>query len=231
MAENLHSGHRQRVRKEFLEHGIDENTPAHKVFELLLFYSIPRCDTNEIAHRLLERFGSISAVLDAPIKELVEVKGISESSALLLKLVIPIARVYKCEKQKIPVKFNSLDEIGDFLLERYFGYTQEVLSLVCLDGNGRFLSCEIIEKGDIASVGVSARKIIQAISKTNARCVALAHNHPGGVAVPSAADISVTQMIAEAVSHIDVKLLDHFIIANEDYVSMAQSAKYREIFK
>ena len=78
MAENLHSGHRKRVRQEFLEHGIDENTPAHKIFELLLFYSIPRCDTNEMAHRLLNKFGSVSAVLDADIEDLVRVEGIND---------------------------------------------------------------------------------------------------------------------------------------------------------
>lgn len=230
MAENLHSQHRQRVRKEFLDRGIDENTPAHKIFELLLFYSVPRCDTNVIAHRLLDKFGSISAVLDAPIDQLTEVEGIGESSALLIKTILPLARIYKNEKAETPVCFRSIDEIGDMLINKYFGLTEEVLSIVCLDGNARFLSYNVIQKGDVDTVGVPIRTVVKIVSSTNAQCVVLAHNHPSGVAIPSRSDIKVTEMVAEALSHIGIKLIDHIIIADDDYISLSQSEKYKYIF-
>ncbi|MBQ3817425.1 MAG: RadC family protein [Clostridia bacterium] len=231
MAENLHSGHRKRVRQEFLEHGIDENTPAHKIFELLLFYSIPRCDTNEMAHRLLNKFGSVSAVLDADIEDLVQVEGINESSAILIKMIVPLARIYKIEKEEKPAQFTNHNQVGAFLLNRYLGKTEEMLTMICLDDKGTLLSFDIIEKGDISSVGVPMRKIIQIVSRVNANVVILAHNHPSSLALPSNSDITITLMVKEALSHIQVKLLDHIIISNGDYVSMAISKDYAHIFK
>ena len=113
MGDGIHDGHRERVKEEFLKNGFNESTPPHKVIEMLLFYSIPRKDTNDIAHRLVNRFGSISGILDAPVEQLTEVKGISLNTAILIKLIISVARIYRCEKGKKIDSYSKHDEVCD----------------------------------------------------------------------------------------------------------------------
>ena len=96
-AKNPHNGHRKRVKEEFLKNGLD-NLPAHRVLEILLFYAIPQKDTNELAHRLEDRFGSLARVLDAPYEELLTVNGVGDNTAVLLRLISSMARRYYLDK-------------------------------------------------------------------------------------------------------------------------------------
>ncbi len=231
MGENLHAGHRERMKKEFLTNGFTPDMPEHKKLELLLFYCIPRIDTNDIAHELLNRYGDIPGVLDAPVDELVTFKGITENNVGLLKMIIPIARHYIDKKNSAKLIFNNINEVGDYLLNKFFGLTEENFVAVSLDGKGKLLSFDILSKGDISSVGVSTRDLIQLAFKTNATCIVIAHNHPGGVALPSNEDIAITEAVNIALKQIGVRLLDHIIVANSDYISMNQTPKYQYIFK
>ena len=231
MAESIHKGHRERVKKEFLENGYDKHTPPHKILETLLFFCLPQGDTNPLAHELLERYGTIADVLDAPVDELITFKGITPSNVVLFKLIPTVMRIYNSDKLNNSPNFQSLSDIGDYLLGQYVGITEENFSVVSLDGNARLISFDILEKGDIGSVGVSTRKIIQLLLKTRASCIVIAHNHPSGIALPSNADEAITQSVASALSYINVRLLDHIIIADNDYISMAQSSKYKHLFE
>lgn len=228
--EGIHDGHRERVKKEFLQNGFDMNTPPHKIIEMLLFYSIPRKDTNEFAHELLNRFGSVSGILDAPVEELVKVPGISTNTAALIKLIIPIARIYLTETNSKDKRFLREDDVCEYLMNRYFGYKNEVFSVVSFSGNGRMLGFDILASGNVNEVHASARKVIETVINRNAVCAIIAHNHPNGTALPSDEDVAVTENIKSALDHINVKLLDHIIIAGDDYVSMRQSQAYRYIF-
>lgn len=230
MAEVSHSGHRERVRQKFLTGGITEATSQHEILEMLLFYSVPRKNTNEMAHQLIDRFGSLAGVLEARPADLKKIDGIGDNSVALIKLILPIANIYFNTKNNDPKKFNSIDEIGNFLVTKYIGLCEEALSITCLDGTGKFVSFNIVERGDISSVGVSTRSIIELVLEKNVSCVIMAHNHPSGIALPSGADVEVTQTVKNALSHIGVKLIDHIIISDDDFVSMAQSAKYRDMF-
>lgn len=231
MTENLHYGHRKRVKEKFEQHGFDESTPEHEVLEMLLFYSIPRRDTNVIAHSLINRFGSLCGVLEAPKEELVEVDGISENSALLIKLMLPIAHIYSSKKCSCEKCFKSIEQIGDFLLNKYFAYTDEVFSVISVDASGQLLGYDVVERGNLRAVGIPVRKLIETVIKRKSPGIIIAHNHPSGIALPSEYDVKTTIQIMQAMRHIDVKLLDHFIIANGDYVSMAQSRRYDDIFR
>lgn len=230
MDENLHKDHRKRVREEFLRNGFDDNTPVHKILELLLFYAIPRKDTNEIAHMLENRFHSLAGILDAPIEQLTEVPGVGESAAILLKLIMPIARRYQADKNEKNARYSSIDDICKFLMNQYFGYNKEVFSISSFSANGKMLGYDVLRVGNIAEVSISTREIIEIVLKYHAVCVVIAHNHPGGTALPSDEDVAVTETIGSALNHINVKLLDHIIIAGDDYVSMAQSRCYQYIF-
>ncbi len=229
--ENLHKDHRKRVKQDFLRNGFDHKTPPHKVLELLLFYCISRKDTNDLAHELINRYGSLSGVLDAPIKELITFNGLTESNVILLKMIMPIARVYQYEKITKKTKFRDIDDIGDFLLHEYAGIFDESVAMLCLNSSGKVLDFDFISEGDPSSVGLSVRDVIKVAINSGCTTVVLAHNHPSGIALPSAADIKITEQVAQALKHIGVHLLDHIIIADDDYVSMRSSAEYSDIFK
>ena len=232
VAKHLHDGHRDRVRDKFLANdGFPKGTPDHEMLELLLFYSIPRKDTNEIAHELIKTFGSLSNVLKASAEDLMQVKGITKNSAVLIKLILEISRRYNEDIQSVASVFASSEEIGTYLLGRYAGITEEVMTILSLNGNGKIISFDEVMRGDISRVGLSTRKIIEIILRTKATSVILAHNHPSGIALPSDGDLTATVTVKSALTHIGVTLLDHFIIADGDFVSLAISERFKEIFE
>ena len=226
---SVHDGHRDRLRERFLKEGLD-SFEMHNVLELILFYAIPRKDTNELAHNLLERFGTFSAVLDAPVEELCKVPGISMGTAVLLKSYMPVARYYTACKGSGEMVLNTVESCGDYLLKYFAGLTEERTVLLMMDGRCKFLSCATVAEGDICSVGLSSRKLMEAVIGAGATCVVMAHNHPSGVALPSDKDVDATIKVAQLLRTIGASLVDHIVVANDDYVSMAQSAEYREIF-
>lgn len=230
MDKNLHEGHRERVRQEFLQHGFDHNTPPHKILELLLFYCVQRADTNPIAHELIAKYGSVAGVLDAPVEELAAFKGLSERSAVLLKMIMPIARRYLYDKSEQRPTFCSLDAIGKYILTRYIGETQEKIGVMCLDAKGSLINFDFLSEGDLSSVGLSMRDLAKAALSGNATAAVLCHNHPNGIAVPSESDEEITKQAAETLSKIGVQLIDHIIVGDTDFVSMAQSEQYGYIF-
>lgn len=229
--DNPHKEHRLRVRNEFLENGFSDSTPPHKILEMLLFYSIPRKDTNEIAHALLNRFGTVSDILEATPAELMTVDGIGENSAALLKLMLPIFRRYENSKSDRGKSFNSADEICEFLEKKYVGFSKEVFAVTTLDSRGRVIAFDILNQGDPSSVTITTRSVVEKVLERKAVCVVLSHNHPKGNALPSQADIETTVRLCSALSHINIRLLDHVVLCDDDYVSMAQSEQFQYIFK
>lgn len=222
-AKNIHAGHRQRLRKKFLQLGADSLEP-HELLELLLFYAVPRANTNPTAHELLRQFGSLKNVLAAPVEDLVRVEGLGESSALLISLV---ARLY-CRAVA-----DSMEESRDILdtterLGRYFvallsPETREVMYQLSLDAKGRLLKRFKVNEGCTAGVDFDVRKIVVNAISSNASMVVLAHNHPSGVALPSDADCAGTEAVREALDVVNVKLVDHIIVADNDYISFRES--------
>ncbi len=230
MSENLHAKHRERVRDEFFARGFSDDTPEHKVLEMLLFYALPRKDTNEIAHLLLNRFGSPSKVFDASPEELMKVNGVGEKTAALIKLMVPVIRMYVNDKLKAKKKFADMDEIGDYLLKKYLGFTKEIVAITSLDNKGCILGFDIIAEGDLDAVTVSTRSVIETAINRKAACIILSHNHPDGDATPSNEDIRTTAKLCQAMRNINIPLLNHFILCDNDYVSLAVSQNYKHLF-
>ncbi len=227
--ENLHKGHRERMREEFLAMPDSVKPADHKLLEMLLFYGIPQKDTNPIAHTLINTFGSFHAVLEADVTELSNVKGMTKNAACLIKLLLPMARAYILDKYD-DTAFSSTDEITNYILANYFGVHKEICSLLCMNHAGKLLSYDVISEGDIDSVGISIRTIIEKIIQTGATSIVLAHNHPSGIALPSPSDVTITATISKALKTVNVKLVDHIIIANDDHISMALSREYERLF-
>lgn len=228
--ENPHKEHRDRVRKEFLSRGFDQDTPKHKILEMLLFYCIPRKDTNILAHKLLDRFGSFSAIFEADTDELMEIEGIGENAAAFLKLMLPVIRTYATEKRRKPNKVKSMDEIGDMLMGKYIGLKNEVFSITSFNNKGEVCGFDFLSSGDIASVGITSRMVVETALKRNAVGLVLCHNHPGGVATPSVADLNVTRMINDVLKQININFIDHIIVCDDDYVSLRLSENYTMYF-
>lgn len=227
---NPHDKHRERVRKLFLKNGYDENTPDHLVLEHMLFYVIPRKDTNEIAHALKDRFGTLADVLDAPIEELVKVEGIGESAAIMFKLYRDVFRIYNSERQESIAHFDSVDSIGDYIYSHYLGINTETLSVLGMNSNGKLLFFKFLNEGDVGSVGIPIKDVIKLALDYEATNLVIAHNHPGGLALPSANDRIATERLYTALKQIGLNLFDHIIITKSDYVSMRISDEYRYIF-
>ncbi len=218
----MHEGHRARVKKRFLEEGLDHFSDI-QALELLLFYAIPRADTNPIAHRLLEHFGSLSQVLEANPEELKKISGVGENGALLLNLIPQMGRFYMTDRASAPGVLTTLEQCAQYLMPRFFGRKLETVFLLCLDAKCKVLCCREIGEGGTNSTGISIRRVVETALGVNATSVVLAHNHPSGVALPSPEDIQTTRRVAMALQAVEIVLVDHIIVADDDYVSIAQS--------
>ena len=222
----IHDGHRQRLRERFQKDGLD-NFDEINVLELLLFYIIPRQDTNEVAHRLLDRFGSLENVLDAKLEDLVTVKGISDNAATYLTLIREVSRYYQVRKADLGEPLNTVEAYCNVLVPQFLGRRNEMVYMLCLDAKSKMIRCNLVGEGSINSANVPVRKIIETALAANATMVVLAHNHPGGVAIPSAEDIYSTKHLAQVLGALDILLLDHVVVADNQAVSMVSSGQYK----
>jgi DNA repair protein RadC len=215
----MHQGHRERTRKRFILHGLD-GFEDHEILELMLFYAVPRKDTNEIAHRLVNTFGSIPAVFDAPINLLKEVEGVGESVAVFIKLIPELTRIYSEKKFSAANHSLELKNLCDKLCLKFIGRTEETVAIMLFDAKGKLIYDGIVSKGTVNAVDMYSRRIIELIVLYNACSLILAHNHPSGFAVPSKADIESTKHLSKVLHNMRVTLVDHIIVADNDYVSM-----------
>ena len=172
--------------------------------------------------RLIQRFGSLQGVLHAAPEELTSVEGVGENAAVLVRLVGDMALRARCSS--LPQKvLNSPDRTGAYFMELLAGEKKEMLYQVCLDAKGKLLTCRCISKGSVAASPVSVRQVVENALYAGASSIILAHNHPSGVALPSQQDLLVTRQIQEALSPLNIRLADHVVVADSDYVSMAES--------
>ena len=223
---SIHDGHRQRLKDRFRQEGLDKFDEI-QVLELLLFYAIPQRDTNPLAHRLLDHFGSLAQVLEAPVEELEKISGVGANAATLLTLTTALARYYMVNRGTQTAILTSTEMCGDYLLPHFVGRRNETVFLLCLDAKCKVLCCKEVGEGSVNSASVPIRRIVEMALSMNATSVVLAHNHPSGLALPSGEDVQTTRRLAVALDAVDITLADHIVVADDDYVSMAQSGLYR----
>ncbi len=215
----MHENHRERLKNRFRTEGLDCFEP-HNVLELLLFYSIPQKDTNETAHLLIERFGSLSEVFDAPIEELVKVPGIKEHSATLIKMIPALSRRYLMDKNHGSEPLSSMDKIGRYLVDKYFGINVETVFLLMLDNKFDVIDCVKIHEGSVNSAAITLRRLVELALYRRASMVVLAHNHPSGVAIPSSDDLFTTREVKRAFDIMEIKMLGHILVAGDQFVNI-----------
>ncbi len=226
-----HYGHRMRLKERYAREKNFDNFQPHEVLELLLFYVIPQRDTNAIAHELIDRFGSLEAVLNAPLKELEKVPWIKGSASLYLSLFNNLERFRQMNNDDLPDVLNSSEKIIEYIKPQYYGETTEVSRLICLSRDCRVLGCHKILEGTISYTSLNPRNIIDVVFRCNAPCVVLVHNHPVGSPMPSQNDVETTRSLIRLLSQIEVKVIDHIIISPAGECSMARMPKYMMMFE
>lgn len=216
--ENLHQGHRERLKQQFLTNGLEQFQP-HQILELLLFYTRPRIDTNEIAHSLINTFGSLSGVFDAPFEELIKIKGLSDNGAILLKLLPKLLGAYSVNSVENET-MNNVKTVCNYFYGCYIGVENEQLRVCCLDDNLHIVACPVIASGTMNAVPINTRKIVEATYRSNCGMIILAHNHPNGEASPSKEDVNITRRLVTVLESVGIKLLDHIIVGPKHAISM-----------
>ena len=230
MSDELHGGHRARMKARYLEQGMDA-LADHEALELLLYYAIPRADVNPLAHRLIEHFGSFHAVLEAEVDELTLVSGVGENTALLIRMIRDLDRRYlirRAESNGRPT-LNRTDAAGAFFLPFFHGLREEQVYAAFLDDDFRLLKCRRMFEGGINFAPLSVRKLVEAAIREHAANIILAHNHPDGQAIPSVEDREATQRLAVSLAAVQLQLADHIIVAGEEFLSMAECGYFERI--
>ncbi len=219
---DLHGGHRERLRSRFLKEGLD-NFEDHQVLELLLFQTIPRLDTNPIAHKLMQRFGSLSAVLEADPKDLASVEGVGSTAAVFLSMIPQVTRRYFHDRVRHSRKtLNTSEAAAEYLVPLMAGRSEEVFYAICLDSQLRVLYPALISEGTVRDALVHPRHVVEAAVRHKAASVILAHNHPGGGIKPSTHDHRMTRNLVQALGGINVQVADHIIVAGDQIYSFSR---------
>ncbi|MCL1796288.1 MAG: DNA repair protein RadC [Clostridia bacterium] len=216
-----HEGHRQRLRERFMRGGLAPFA-AHEALELLLCYALPRKNTNPLAHALIDHFGSLDAVLEAPPERMMEVPGIGESAAALIALVLPLARMADRARVGERPLMTNIAEAKAYCCRLFDGSPDEALYVICLDAQHRVLRAIRALTGTIDEIAIYPRVILNIALTHKAHSIVLAHNHPSGVKEPSEADLQVTNHLKETLGAVGVPLFDHFVCAGKECFSIGQ---------
>lgn len=227
--DDIHKGHRERMRQKVFEQGLD-GFAEHEVLEFLLFSVYPVKNTNDIAHALLKRFIDLKGVFSADLDELMEVKDVGRQAATFIKAQNELFRYYLKNITKSTGTVMNGRNIGQFVMNLFMGYgNEEVLYMICLNDKNCIISADVMGRGSLRHIGVQKRKIITTAVKRGAGSVILAHNHPGGIPVPSQEDIEATRMIELGLDCVEVRLWDHLIIADGRFSSLVTDCGYERI--
>ncbi|MGD9901332.1 MAG: DNA repair protein RadC [Spirochaetales bacterium] len=224
--ENLHEGHRTRLREKACENGL-HTFDEHQVLELLLSYIVPRKDTNPIAHRLIKEFGSLAGVLDAKEDDLAKINGIGERASAFLHLMPQFFKSYQQSKIKEKPFITNPAQVFNYLGEMIRLMPHEEFYMICLDSKSQVILSKLIAKGTNNQVNFNLKEITQIALQTSASGIILVHNHPTGSEEPSSEDIELTKKIYVALSLNGICVLDHLIISQTNYYSFTKNGLFK----
>lgn len=218
---NYHMGHRARMKQRYLEHGLD-SMADHEVLEMLLFFALPYKDTNGLAHELLNKFGSLSNVLEADSYALQSVKGIGANASLLLNFIPKLAgRYYQDRWRELPTLADG-DDLLEYIKTLFVGRSLETFFMLCMNAKGQMKSCIKLAEGTVGEVVVYTPQVVESALQQKCSYVIFAHNHPGGNTKPSRADVEMTRSCYNALNMVGIKLIDHIIVCGTNVVSMSK---------
>jgi len=220
---NVHDGHRQRIDAKVKSIGL-EAMPPHEQLEYMLYQVIARGNTNGIAHDLLQKFGSLEQVFHASERELMSVGGIGSRTAKFITQIPAISGIYQRSVMNAEcLILDTVEKLGEYAVTLFGGKLTEEVYIISLAANRRLLRHDRVATGGVSDAPVYIRNIIDTVMASKAHSVIMAHNHPSGELLPSSDDAAVTQKAFAALAAMDVKLLDHVIVAGKKYISMKKS--------
>ena len=225
---NNAKGHRERVRKKFLENGFN-GLEDYEVLELLLFYVIPRKDTKAIAKELIKKFKTLANVLKADTLELKTINGLGDVAITFLKMMGALPeKIYedKLKNQKLikddKNKITDKEVLLSFLRNK-IGYEDvEKFYVIYLSSSNEVLAFEESSSGTLDRSSIYPREIYKRVIMENAKSIIIAHNHPSGNTCPSKCDIDITNEIAKGLKNFGALLLEHIIITRDSYFSFLE---------
>ncbi|MBQ3467812.1 MAG: DNA repair protein RadC [Oscillospiraceae bacterium] len=215
------SGHRERVRRRFLDEGLD-GFKDYEALEMLLFYAIPRQDTKVIAKRLIDQFGSLQAVFHTPPERLMQEAGLTEATAALIAMLPQLARKIEEQQAQENARIRSTLDAGRDVIAMFRSRQDESVRILCLNASGKVVRRARIAEGDVNAVHFPIRKLVEEALACKAVSVILAHNHPGGTMAPSQEDLDATKAAKAALETVGIRLLDHLIVSGDNYCSLRE---------
>ena len=220
--EKDYAGHRERLRKRYIEKGY-KSFQDYEVLEFLLTFARPRVDTKPVAKKLLERYETLDAVFKADVEELQKVSGVGEITGIFLKFIGDIAAFSfedRAKKQRVSIK--NKNELLSYL-RTDIGYSKnEEFKVLFLNSVNEIIETEILFTGTIDKSAVYPRKILERALYHNARSIVFVHNHPSGNISPSEKDIELTEEMKKFFKIVDINVLDHIIITKNSHFSFLE---------
>lgn len=227
---SIHEGHRDRMRNRYLQEGAD-GMASHEILEILLYGTIPRGDTNEIAHHLLDEFGSISNLIEADPHEIAKTAGVGIKSAVFLSLLHELVLRYEREKLEQKPALTSIPRSVDYCKALLAFRPRECFYAICLDSRRKIIHTSKISEGTVNDAAVSPRLVVEKALRYKATGVLLCHNHPSGNVKPSYEDIILTNQLKNMLEPLGVQVVDHIIIGENQYFSFFENDMLRSSSK
>lgn len=218
---SLHSGHRKRIIKKYMEHGL-ASFSEHEVLELILFFAIPRKDTNEIAHRIINEFGSLENVLEASPEDFEYIEGVGEYSAALISLFRSVYEYKNTQLYDKRIYFKNVFDIGIFCLNYFSHHNNESAILLAMDADFQLKKLSVISEGTINQTALYPAKVLKIALNVRAPLLVIAHNHPNGTVQPSPNDIRLTNDLYDLLEGARLKLYDHIICNSQFFTSLRE---------
>jgi DNA repair protein RadC len=218
---NTNNGHRSRLKEKYLKGGLD-GFLDYEILELFLTYASPRKDCKAKAKALIDKFGSIEGVFNAPKEKVIEVEDMGESSYVLMKLFKDIQKYIFKEDRLMGKKISSTKELIEYLNYEMSNLEVEVFKIIFLNTQNVLINEKTIFVGTIDKSYIYPRELLKEIFEHNAKSVIFVHNHPSGNLNPSKADISFTNSMRSIFKELEINILDHIIIGKGGYFSFLE---------
>ena len=217
-------GHRQRLRERFIKVGIG-GLADYEVVELILTLAIPRSDVKQAAKLLIDRFGNLRGILDAPIEELIKTDGIGSVTPVALKIIRAVATLYLQQSAEGAEILSEPSRLSAFWRMRIGSLPNEVFQVAYLDSAGRLLrgGVETLEEGTIDRAAVYPRRVVESALRRGAAALVIAHNHPNGHVQPSGQDKTLTRALVLAAETVNLKIVDHLIVSPDEVFSFRKA--------
>ncbi len=225
--ENIHAGHKKRLRDKFAVNGDLSALEDHEILELLLNFIQVRKNMNGVAHNLLDKFGSLDSVFDARTEDLMTVKGVGKVTATGIGMQRHLFSIYLQRKYGMDKKKIADEDFQSTIWTLFAGAQKELFYMFCINENSRIIKTTLMSRGSDDGVLFDQREIVKIALSSNARGVIFAHNHLTGIATPSNDDIINTKNLRNSLESLGVKLIDHFVVAGDKCVSISEDNRYR----